>query len=105
LGGAKNRAIEASAKALLNRKFEHLGQVTRLEIDPGRKTLFVEAQLKGEPGPVWARVTAYEVERSGEEVFVVVRGLEASREWMVAAANEFLLGRRVKVPDALRFAL
>jgi hypothetical protein len=105
MGLLKDRAVQSSARAFINRKIEKLGTVTRLTLDSRQKQITVEASLKGEASAITVRIGAYElVERDGG-TFLVVRQAEASREWITHGLNEFLVGREVKLPEALRMAL
>ncbi|HYG35756.1 MAG TPA: hypothetical protein VEC99_13280 [Clostridia bacterium] len=105
LGTAKDKAVEASAKAFINRKIENFGTVSQLQLDSKQKTAALEVILKGEASPILVKIASYELIERGSEVFIRIHRIEASREWMMAAANQYLVGREFKVPDKVKFAL
>jgi sporulation protein YlmC with PRC-barrel domain len=51
LSAVKDRAIEASAKALINQKIQVIGRVAELQIDSKQKTISAQMVLQGETAP------------------------------------------------------
>ncbi len=105
LGAAKDKAFETSAKAILNSKIGNFGRVTRLQIDSTRKTLVLEVELKGEVAPISIQVHRYDVVERGGETFVRVEQVDASREWIGLALNQYLVGQEFKIPGSVGFGL
>jgi hypothetical protein len=105
LDSMKDKAMETSARALVNRKIEKFGSVTRLEIDSTTKTIYLEAQLKGESMPVSVKLLSYEITEQDGQVYISAPRIEASREWLQAALHEYVAGRRFPLPQAARLAL
>ncbi len=104
-GSVKDRAVEASVRALINKKIEKFGSITRLEIDSTARTIYLEAQLKGEASPVSVKLASCEITEEGGKAFFSARRIEASREWLQAALNEYAAGRRFPLPDGARMLL
>ncbi len=104
-GAAKDKAFEASGKAFLNRKIESFGTVTRLQIDSARKTVLLEVELKGEISPITIQVHEYELRQRNGESFVLLKRVDASREWMGIALNQYLVGQEIKIPNGLKLGL
>lgn len=105
LGAARDKAVEATARSFINRKIEQFGNVTRLEIDSRQKTVLLEIVLKGEVSPIGVHITRYELSEKDGETYITILQLDASREWLSAAANQYLIGRPVKIPEAVKVAL
>ena len=105
LGAAKDRAVQASARAFINGKVERFGTVTRLDIDSRQKKISLEILLKGETTPIRVDIDSYEVTKSAEGTWLTIRSARASREWTDAVLKEFVIGAPQKVPDSVKFAL
>ncbi len=101
----KNAAVENAARNFFNRYVENFGSVTRIEIDTQQKKLAGELSLKGEPGPVTLSVGRYELSESGGETWITLYDCGASREWVAGALKQYLEGRRIRIPSALKLAL
>ena len=105
LGAVKDRATEASAKALINQKFEDIGSVTELQIDSKQGTISAQLALKGEAAPISINIGAYELIQENGVTCISFHGFAASREWISALLNRYLAGHKLQVPDALRMVL
>jgi hypothetical protein len=105
LGGVKDRATGASAKAYLNRKLQNFGEVTRVLIDSNEKTAQIEVVLKGEAAPIWLKVRSYQLSERNGEGFIRINSVEASREWIGLALTEYVVGREFPVPKVVKMAL
>lgn len=101
----KEGAFAAAAKVFLNRKVDKFGSITNLQLDSKQKNLAAELVLKGESTPILIQVDAYEVDEKDGVAWLTVRGIHASREWLNAALNEFLVGRPLQIPAIVRRAL
>lgn len=101
LGAARDRAAEAAAGAYLRRKMQGFGELRQLQIDSRQKTIMLEVMLKGEVSPVQLTILSYEVVRRGDEAYVRLRKIAASREWLGTALNQYLVGQEFKVPAAI----
>ena len=105
LTALKERAIEAAVKRLINRKIEAFGSVTSLQIDSKQRTIAAQLALKGETQPIVIKVGSYEVIQEHGAAFISFQNLHASKEWINSVLNEYVAGRRFKVPEVLRMAL
>jgi len=99
----KEAAAEAALTAFLNREIKSLGVVRELAIRTREKTLRIAVDLKGEAARLWIEAAAYELSERDGEVYLVVRGITASREWIAAALNQYVAGRAFRLPPAARF--
>ena len=105
LAVAKGKAVEAAARAYLNRRFEHYGSVTALEIDARNKTIRVELALKGETVPIVVSAGRYELIEESGAARILFHELNASREWIRVALNEAVAGRAFPIPAAVLLVL
>jgi hypothetical protein len=105
LTGLKERAIEATAKRLINQKIEAFGSVTSLQIDSKQRTISAQLALKGETEPIAIKIGAYEVIQDDGGSYISFQNFHASKEWIGNVLNEYAAGRRFKVPDAVKMAL
>jgi hypothetical protein len=101
--GAKDWLIQKAAVAMLNQSiFRPYGTVKELKIDTTRRTLEVEAELKGESQPVRIQVQQYDIIEDGGTAFVVLKGITTSREWLTTLAQNHGEGRRIEIPETVR---
>ena len=101
----KEGAVEAGAKAFINRKIESFGEVTHLQIDPRGKIILLQATLKGETSPVVVKVLRYEVISAPEATYLQLGEFDASREWITAVLNQYVTGLRLPVPASVQALL
>jgi len=105
LGAVKDRALEASAKALINQKFADIGSVIELRIESKQKTMVAHLALNGETAPISISVGAYQVAQEDGVTCISFHGFSASREWIGVLLNKYLAGQKLPIPDALRMGL
>jgi len=101
----KERALEAAARAFINRQIQKIGVLTRLDIDCRTRAISGELDLRGEPSPIRITVGAYDLSESGGTSYVALREVSASREWITALLNQYLVGQKLQIPKVLRIAL
>jgi hypothetical protein len=101
----KQRALEAALKTLINQKIKAFGSVTTLQIDTKQRTISAQLALKGETQPITINIGAYEVTQEKEITSISFQNLQASREWIGNVLNEYVAGRRFKVPGVVKMAL
>jgi uncharacterized Fe-S cluster-containing MiaB family protein len=101
----QDRAIEASAKSLINQKIEGIGRVTEIQIDSKQKTISAQVALKGETVPISINIGAYELVQENGVTCISFKGFTASREWISALLNRYLTGHKLQVPNAVGMAL
>ncbi len=102
LGAMKDRAIEACAKALVNREIEKFGRVTELHFDSQQRTLAAQLALNGESSPIEVQAGNYQVIQENGMTFIAFGDFRASREWIGGVLNQYVAGRRFQIPEALR---
>ena len=105
LTALKERALEATVKRLINQKIEAFGSVTSLQIDSKQRTIAAQLALKGEAQPIAIKIGAYEVIREDGVTYISFQNLHASKEWIGNVLNEYVAGRRFRVPEVVKMAL
>lgn len=97
--------MEATVKRHINQKIEAFGSVTSLQIDSKQRTISAQLALKGETQPIAIKIGAYEVIQENGVAYISFQNFHASKEWIGNVLNEYLAGRRFKVPGAVKMAL
>ena len=99
LSSAKDRVLEQMALAYLNGNLlAPYGRATSLRIDSTKKTLGIEAELKGESVPIKIEVVDYEIRQDGNRYFATVKGIRTSREWLTTLAMKHLRNVPFELP-------
>jgi hypothetical protein len=101
----KERAIEATVKRLINHKIEAFGSVTSLQIDSKQRTISAQLALKGEARSIEIKAGAYDVVQESGVTYISFQNLHASKEWIGHVLNEYVAGRRFKVPAVVKVVL
>lgn len=105
LNSLKEAAAEAAITALINREIEQFGTVQALTINTDQKTMRVELDLNGEASRIWINVAAYELSEQNGQVHIAFQKVTASRAWITAALNQYVVGRAFRLPAAARMLL
>jgi hypothetical protein len=92
----KDGAIALGLRAYVNEKFGEYGEVIDCQVDTAASSLTV---LKGERDTVSATLERYELQREGEQLFIVLRNFSSSREWLTLLLNKLLSGKRYPLPS------
>lgn len=101
----KERSLEAAARTFINRQIEKFGVLTRLSIDSKCRAIRAELDLRGEPSPIVINVGAYDLSESDGASYIAVRDVSTSKEWITALVNRYVVGQRLRIPQAVRVAL
>ncbi len=101
----KEAALQSALKAFINQEIGEYGVVTECAVDTSRKTIRVEAELKGESSPIVIIVNEYELTERDGRVHVSLLNFSASREWITAVLNKYVASRTFQLPDAAKLLL
>ncbi len=99
LGGAKDKAFEASAKAFLNHEIKAFGTITSLTMDRRLRKASLTAELKGESVPICVEIGSYDVVEQNGRTCIRVQEVTANREWLNEALRHYLVGRLIPLPS------
>lgn len=100
-GRMKDSALGMGLKKFVNERLGQYGEVRDVKVDTKASRITIEALLKGERDVVIATIERYELEREGDEVYVVLRSFSTSREWLTLLLARLLTGKRYKIPGAV----
>src|SRR5262245_52834875 len=88
---AKDWLAQKTISAVLNQTvLTPYGELTNFNLDSHNRRLEGELRLKGETHPIRIQVQAYELIRDGDRIFVVIKQISTSREWLTNLAREYL---------------
>jgi hypothetical protein len=96
--GMKDSALALGLKSYLNDRFGDYGEIKDCEVDTEAGRLRLHARLLGERELVTAAIERYELEREGNEVYVVLKRFSSSREWLTRLLTRLLAGKRYRLP-------
>jgi hypothetical protein len=101
----KDIGVGFLAKHQLNKKIEPYGSMLRLNIDSQKKSVEMELMLKGETHPMIVKIEEYTLEENSAGLYITVKRISTSREWITVAAEQFLLNKRFAIPREYAAAL
>jgi sporulation protein YlmC with PRC-barrel domain len=99
--GMKDGALSMAFKNFINEKFAEYGKVTDILVDTEANRLTIEAVLKGEREPITATVLRYDIEKTAEGTFVVLKRFDSSREWLTMLLTKLFSGKRYALPNVV----
>jgi len=102
MSGVKDWLVEKTVTGILNQRFlKPYGKLTELKVNSTNKSLQLELELKGDPQKVWVYVHCYELIGQGGEMQFLVKEISASREWISALAQKFVLNKPFPIPPEI----
>ena len=101
--GAKDWLVQKAAVAMLNQAiFKPYGTIKDLKLDTTRRSIELEAELKGEAQPVRIHIHEYELIEENGTPYVELKSISTSREWLTTLARNYGVGRRFEIPENVR---
>ena len=95
----KDKALSKGAVITINKYLEPYGEVQTLKIDTKKKSISMEALLKGEHDSLAIEIEKYTLaERDGKHLLQIT-GLKTSREWINILSATYLEGREFEIPS------
>jgi len=105
LDNIKNKFTSITAKFFLNSKFERYGKMLNLNIDSTGKNIHLKLQLKGEDVPITIKIIGYNIVEEEDKVFIQIKRVESSKEWVSLIAEDLLIGKKIELPKQIRNTL
>jgi hypothetical protein len=102
---SKDAGLALALRTLLNSRVEAFGEIRDVSVDSANRRIRLRVALRGETEPVDLDIRGYELERTGDGDWLTVVAAEASREWLTAALQQFVVGRRFRIPAQAAGAL
>lgn len=98
-------AVAMGVREYFNRQHGTWGTLTALQIDTKNQKAILDLELKGETRPLHITVERYELTTTGGKSFIEIKEFNTSREWLNVLARNFLKGKKLEVPEAVRAIL
>ncbi len=98
-------AVALGGREYFNRRHGTWGTLTSLQIDTKNQKAALDLELKGETRPLRITVERYELTTIGDKNFIEIKEFDTSREWLNVLARDFLKGKKLEVPEAVRAIL
>ncbi len=99
--GVVNLAAQKGVGVLIRR----YGQVLKLSMGPQKGTVQASILLKGEDRPIEIQNLAYRIVDVPDGKAIEILSVTCDREWIQAAATQFLIGKRFSIPTAVAWGL
>jgi len=96
---SKDATVGFAARVAINAKLRGIGEMTELSIDTKTKRIRLKLELIGEHTPIEIDVTRYRLRSNDEEgARLTIEAVVASRPWLDAALQEFVVGETFPIP-------
>ena len=95
---AKDIAVSATGKSLLNKKLTKFGEISHLEFDSNKDEIELEVILKGETAPLKVLIKGYTLAEKEGKHYLSIQNIETSREWLNHVAKDYVHDKEFKVP-------
>jgi hypothetical protein len=105
LDNIKDKLTSITAKFFLSSKFERYGKMLDLNIDSFGKNIHLKLQLKGEDVPITIKIIDYHIVEEEDKVFIQIKRVESSKEWVSLIAEDLLIGKKIELPKQIRNTL
>ncbi len=95
---SKDATLAFTARIAINSKLRGIGEMTELLIDTKTRRVRARLELVGEAEPIEVEITKYNLKNHDSGARLTIEEATASREWLVIALREFLVGRTIELP-------
>ena len=82
----------------VNTKLRGIGQMTELSIDTKTRRVVVRLELVGEAEPIEIEIVRYNLKTKENATKLTIEEARASRPWITAALEEFVVGETLSIP-------
>ncbi len=94
----KDGAIGVAIKTWVNDRYGEFGEVRDLSVDTAASRIVAKMMMRGEREPITVTVERYELVEEAGKVFLTIRELTTTRDWITRLLNKLLDGRRFELP-------
>ena len=95
----KDLVVSTAVEKLAEKYVSPFGKVLSFHLDSYSRSMEVSVLLKGEPEPVILSIHEFELVKEAGVSFVLLKDIKASRQWIEALSQEYLLNRRIRIPN------
>ncbi len=99
LANPKDTSVSMVLEKVLRDQLQKYGRVLDFKLDSRQNTLRLELLLKGEQEPLSVFVDEYQLVSDATGTWVVIKRATASRDWITTLLQDFVLSRRIPIPD------
>lgn len=96
----KDLALSSTVQKIVEKHVSPFGKLLSFKLDMSAGSMEALVLLKGETDPVSVSIRKFEIIQKDDGSYVIIRDMEASREWIAAASREYILDRRIRIPEA-----
>jgi hypothetical protein len=98
----KDWLIKKTVPGLLNdRILKPYGELTAFDFDSSNRSAEGELMLKGEQLPIRIKIGSYSLLTEGDRTYIVINSFIASREWITRMGQDFVVGKKFKLPQSV----
>ncbi|MBW6515049.1 MAG: hypothetical protein K0B81_00345 [Candidatus Cloacimonetes bacterium] len=97
----KDNTLVKVLKPFINSYLSDIGTLKEIKLDSNTKSLLVVIDLKGESSPIKINILKYELEKKGNQHYLIVKKIDFSREWINLAIKKWRPDMRVPIPPAI----
>lgn len=94
----KDSGASTAIRSWLVREIADYGEVLDFSINSAQRSAELHVMLKGERERLTVTVEDYAIVTEGSDDFIIVRRAHASREWVNAVMQKFLINKKHKIP-------
>jgi hypothetical protein len=95
---SKDVTLAVAARLAVNARLRGIGQMTELSIDTKKRRVLVRLELVGEAEPIEIEIVKYHLKTKENVTNLTIEEATASRQWISAALQEFVVGETVPIP-------
>ena len=95
--GSTDSVVAFAVRRFLNARLAAIGEVTDATLDTAQQRVQLRLALHGEPEAIDVEVGHYRLEQTARGAWLTVTDAVASRPWVTAALQGFVIGRRFHI--------
>jgi hypothetical protein len=99
---AKDAGVSFLVQRAVAQWLQPYGRMLNLSIDSKNSRIHIELMPKGESQSVTLEIEEYQLTSAAGAEFIVIKKASASREWIDALIQDFVIGRPLPLPEKYR---
>jgi hypothetical protein len=97
----KDAILSVIMKKFAHKQLSGIGKITALSMNSMERKASVSLLLNGEKEKIRFDVLKFDILKENGKYFFLVKEIFSSREWIQAAANKILVGKKIEIPKRL----
>jgi len=94
----QDNLVTSILKPVINSYLSDLGKIIDLKLDSANRYITLNIQLVGEATPLTVRILKYEVQKTEDQNYLIIRELETSKEWINIALQKWYPEPEIPIP-------